>query len=74
MNIYILNIPSYTICIYCYILQACLIFLLHRYCVLFSFSFFLHKLKVYGNTDCSKSIGTIFPTALLTLCLCVTFW
>ena len=32
------------------------------------------KLKICGNSGSSKSVSAIFPTSLLTLCLCVTFW
>ena len=40
---------------------------LRGYCV-------FHKWKVCDSPASNKTIGAIFPTHLLTLCLCVTFW
>ena len=54
-------------------LQVYLI-LLHFNLLCFTDIAFFDKLKVCGNSASSKSIGAIFPTALLTSCLCVTFW
>ncbi|XP_044915797.1 F-box only protein 33 isoform X2 [Felis catus] len=33
-----------------------------------------NRLTFCGNPTLNKSVGTIFPKHLLTLCLCVTFW
>ena len=38
---------------------------LHGYCV-------FHKLKIYGNPTASKSVGSIFPNSICSLCVSVS--